>query len=437
MPQPIQLFESASGIAVGGLDWRAGTRGKSPVDWARVYRKDTEFTHFVSVTRGEGPSAVRQIGIYATNDDSTKPPKRAYSVALAFAIMHGGDSPDAALLMKLDPVTPEVGGAESGDRYYVVVLADGVPSLDQVVDEKQANALTRDREVFSNLRHAGAPFQFEDLDEDAAASRLKAIPVDVVKVSIAAVAFAVAAGSWVAYTVHKRAEEARKAAEAAAAADPVPRYLAGLQAAKSRALPVHDDLDGVARMLFSLPTVAKGWSLEEASCDIVAQRCSARWARRGGTYEDLRAALPQQEMSLAMVGGASPDLDRAITSFAVAVRRVPLTEPGQKLLKLQDLHLEFGGLLQVWRTAKLRVERGPAALWPAVADVPATLDHPQAVLRVPLTVTDIASPFLVEAMTRSPWFVDWQSVTVSVTEGGDPAARVKFSLKGSAYASQH
>lgn len=432
MAQAQVVFNGASGPVVGGLDWRAATRHKNPSKWARSYSSSAEFTHYVSVTGRDGAGGV---GLYVSLvDDNPRPPKGAFSAAAAFAHLAGGDHPSAALVLQArDGVSPQ---GQDGIRYYVVVLDDGVPVSDLVTDAVTADRLTKGRQLFSDDASLGAgvvPVTFDDLIGAAAASRFKRVPVDLLGPVIAVVMVALVVGGWVGFKEFKKREEARKAQEEAAKADPVPKYLGALSAQRQVAGVSRSDIQEVIARLNEHPAESSGWLLDAMDCSLSTGECIAEWKRKGGTYAELAKVTGMDVEAISADNSHGPDLDKARTQLKVHVARLPLP---QKLQPRAVTEMQAGVVLQRWKTAAISVDMGASALWPVVPDVPPSLAAPGALVRYPLVIKDVPGPWVREVVDTAPPSVEWDSIGFSVSESADTRTRLSWFLKGNVYAQQ-
>jgi hypothetical protein len=229
-------------------------------------------------------------------------------------------------------------------------------------------------------------------------------------------------------------EVERKAVAAARAADPVPRYLAALMGQQASMAADRSTLVAGAHEIFGYRTWIPGWSLAAAECNARVQACTREWVRRGGTFEDLRRALPEDALEMLVPqGSAVPALDLARTRHPFKVARRTMLAPERPLRPLQVALSDAGPLLQRWRTADVVLELKKPALWPHVAEVSPTFQHPAAVLAGDVDLHNIPGPFIVEALSSAPEFVSWESVRVDIGEGSDARGLLKFSATGVFY----
>ena len=193
-------------------------------------------------------------------------------------------------------------------------------------------------------------------------------------------------------------------------------------------------LVAATREMFGYRTWIPGWSLASAECSARAQACTRDWVRRGGSFDDLRKALPGEALEMLVPqGSVVPALDVARTSRPFRVARRSMLDPHHPLHSLQAAISEAGPQLQRWRTADVVVELKKPALWPHVSDVPSTFQHPAAVLAGDVDMHNIPGPFIVEALDAAPGFVSWESVRVDLGEGSDARGLLKFSATGVFY----
>jgi hypothetical protein len=248
----------------------------------------------------------------------------------------------------------------------------------------------------------------------------------------AAVSISVAA--WMCLQHLHRVDTDRRLAAAARAADPTPRYLAALAGQQSDMAADRTTLVAAARGMFGYRTWIPGWSLASAECSAKARACTRDWVRRGGSFDDLRKALPNEALEMLVPqGSAVPALDVARTSLPLRILRRSLLDPGRPLHSLQVAISDAGPQLQRWRTADVVIELKKPALWPRVADVPASFRHPAAVLAGDVDMHNVPGPFIVEALNDAPDFVSWESVRVDLGEGSDARGLLKFSATGVFY----
>ncbi len=428
------LASTAHGDLIGGLLWRAPTVGQGrrrALLEARSLTSDA--THWAQAQL----DAHVRYGLFQprASEEGVRLPKATLAAAACFSRLVGRQAPNAALVLTV-PATAQ----RKEDKYFVVCLEDGVPVIDVLSDEIDArNALGgEDRPIWSDNPVAYPNCEPADFAWLAAGAdrtvRLQAMPINPWPlVGTGALASASLAAWMLLQHVH-RVDGERRAAAAARAADPVPRYLAALAARQSDMAADRGTLVAAAREMFGYRTWIPGWSLASAECSAKARACTRDWIRRGGSFDDLRKALPDDALEMLVPqGGAVPALDVARTSRSFRIARRTLIDPRHPLRSLQAAISETGPQLQRWRTADVVLELKRPVLWPRVGDVPPTLQHPAAVLAGDVDMHDIPGPFIVEALGDAPDFVSWESVRVDLGEGSDTRGLLKFSATGVFY----
>ena len=178
-----------------------------------------------------------------------------------------------------------------------------------------------------------------------------------------------------------------------------------------------------------------GWSLASAECSATAQACTRDWVRRGGSFDDLRRALPDDGLEMLVPQGSTvPALDVARTTHPFKIARRTMLDPGHPLRSLQAAFSDAGPQLQRWRTADVVIELKKPALWPRVRG----RARRRSSIRPPcwpgdVDMHNVPGPFIVEALESAPDFVSWESVRVDLGEGSDARGLLKFSATGVFY----
>ena len=428
------IATTVHGDLLGGLFWRAPTAGQGrsrALVEARALTSDA--THWAQAQVG---SHVRY-GLFQprASEDGVRLPKGTLAAAACFSRLVGQRSPNAALVLSVPAVAQR-----KEDKYFVVCLEDGVPAIDVLSNEIDArNALGgEDRPIWSDNPVAypnceAADFAWLASGGDRLA-RLQAMPINPWPVVGAGLVASASLGAWLLVQHLHRAEVERRAVAAARAVDPVPRYLAALAGQQATMATDRSALVAAAREIFGYRTWVPGWSLAAAECSARTQACSRDWVRRGGSFDDLRRALPDDGLEMLVPQGSTvPALDIARTRHPFTVARHTLLDPRHPLRSLQAVFSEAGPQLQRWRTADVVIELKKPALWPRVAEVPSTFQHPAAVLAGDVDMHNIPGPFIVEALNSAPDFVSWESVRVDLGEGSDARGLLKFSAAGVFY----
>lgn len=428
------IASTAQGELLGGLFWRAPTAGQGrsrALIEARALTNDA--THWAQAQ--VGPHIRYGLFQPRASEEGVRLPKGALAAAACFSRLVGEQAPNAALVLAVP-----ASGQRKEDKYFVVCLEDGVPVIDVLSNEIDArNALGgEDRPIWSDNPVAypncePADFVWLASGGDRLA-RLQPMPINpwpLVGTGLAATASFIA---WLLMQHVHQLEVARKAAAAARAADPAPRYLAALAGQQVSMATDRTRFVTAAREIFGYRTWVPGWSLTSAECDARSGACTRDWVRHGGSFDDLRRAVPADALEMLVPQGSSvPTLDVARTKHSFAVARHTLLDPRRPLRSLQATISDAAPQLQRWRTADVLMELKKPALWPHVAEVPPTFQHPAAVMAGEVDLHNVPGPFIVEALESAPDFVSWESVRVDLGEGSDARALLKFSAKGVFY----
>ncbi|HEY8975488.1 MAG TPA: hypothetical protein VIN75_14820 [Burkholderiaceae bacterium] len=432
------IASTAHGDLLVGLLWRAPTAGQGrrrALLEARALTSDA--THWAQALVG----AHVRYGLFQprASEEGMRLPKGTLAAAACFSRLVGQRAPNAALVL-----TVPASAQRKEEKYFVVCLEDGVPVVDVLSNEIDArNALgAEDRPIWSDNPVAYPNCEPADLAWLAAGcdrlARLQPMPVNPWPMLAAGMVTVASLGGWVLVQHLHRADAARKAAAAARAADPTPRYLAALAGQQGAMGSDRPAVVAAAREIFGYGTWVPGWRLASAECSARTQACTRDWVRRGGTFEDLRRALPEDALEMLVPQGSNvPALDVARTRHPFKIARRSMLDPTRPLRALQAAISDAGPLLQRWRTADIVLELKRPALWPRVPDVPATFVHPAAVLAGDVDLHNVPGPFIVEALVSAPDFVSWESVRVDLGEGTDARGLLKFSATGVFYVAAH
>jgi hypothetical protein len=369
------------------------------------------------------------------SEEGVRLPRGTLAAAACFSRLVGAQAPNAALVL-----TVPASGQRKEEKIFVVCLEDGVPVVDVLANEIDArNALGgEDRPIWSDNPVAYPNCETADFTWLASGgdkfARLQPMPVNPWPVVGAGLVAIASLGAWMLMQHLHRVDAERKAAAAARAADPAPRYLASLASQQPSMAADRAGLVAAAREIFGYRTWVPGWRLASAECSARSQACTRDWIRRGGSFDDLRRALPEDTLVMLVPQGSTvPALDVARTTHAFKVARHTLLDPQRPLRSLQAAFSDAGPQLQRWRTADVVVELKKPALWPRVGDVPLAFQHPAAVLAGDVDMHDVPGPFIVEALDTAPDFVSWESVRVELGEGSDTRGLLKFSATGVFY----
>ncbi len=125
------IAQTSAGPLLGGLDWRLSLGGKhSTRALQEMAATDHGCTHY-ALFKSNGSVLY---GLYNGFTDK-KPPKAAMAAAACFANLVGRQSPNAALVLPVELLEGE--GGER--RFLVVVLADGAPLVDAVLNKSSVS----------------------------------------------------------------------------------------------------------------------------------------------------------------------------------------------------------------------------------------------------------------------------------------------------------
>ncbi len=428
------IASTAQGDLLGGLFWRAPTAGQGrnrALLEARALTSDA--THWAQAQ--VGPHVRYGLFQPRASEEGVRLPKGALAAAACFSRLVGAQAPNAALVLAV-PASAQ----RKEDKYFVVCLEDGVPVIDVLSNEIDArNALGgEDRPIWSDNPVAYPNCEIADFAWLASGgdrlARLQPMPVNPWPIVGTGLAATASIAAWLLMQHLHRVDADRKATAAARAADPAPRYLAALAGQQASMATDRSIFVAASHEFFGYRTWIPGWRLASAECSARTRFCTRDWVRHGGSFDDLRRALPGDALEMLVPQGSSvPALDIARTRHPFAVTRHSVLDPRRPLRPLQTAFSDAGPQLQRWRTADVVVELKKPALWPHVADVPGQFQHPAAVLAGDVDMHDVPGPFIVEALNSAPDFVSWESVRVDLGEGSDARALLKFSATGVFY----
>ena len=429
------LANSSAGPLLGGLSWRPPAGGKHTMRRLHEARNlTTDATHYALLSTHQ--TVVYGLFQPRASEESIRLAKGAQAAAHCFAMQVGAEAPNGALLL-----TVPADGLRKDERVYVVVLEDGVPVVDSLTTEMEArNALgSEDRPIWSDtpsLYPNCQPVDFEWLARGASkASRMAPIPLNPWPLLMVLVMVGAGFATWLSVREARRAEAAREQARLVAENDPVPKYLAALAARSKDMVFDRQAWLGAVDEMFDRPAMVPGWRMKSTECNALSLRCETVWARTGGTYDELKAAVPNETLGLQGVeAGSVPALDVAHTSAPWRIDRLPLGSAGEHLPTFTEAIRTAGSLFQVWRTADLSIEIKAPRLWPRVEAVPPQFEHPKALMSGVITLSDVPGPFVLEALRTAPDWISWESVRADIGDG-DVVSRLKFKATGVYYVS--
>jgi hypothetical protein len=424
---------TAAGTLLAGLAWRPSAGGKPTRSSLVSAAALTESSHHVTLQTSDG--ALHGLWRFHTTEEGQRLPRSALSAAALFALAVGRSHPTAALALRL----PAIAGQEA--RLYVAVLEAGLPTIDtlgpaddmkRLLDGEAGPVWSNDAAAFPDATMVDADWLVQQGAAAVRASRLHRVPLNPWPALGAAAMVAVLVVAYAGWKRHQATAAQSALEQAVAEADPRPRYLATLAMQRATMSTDRQQMLDVVRHLYRLPVYVPGWQLRGVECTAARQACAASWVRRGGGFDDLRAALPQQRVVLD--ADAVQNLDIAITTWPITVARGPV---GMALPRMDAAALLGGSQWQGWRTAEINVDVRPAVLWPPVAEMPAQFDDPQAVQRGEITAAGVPGALVVDALEAAPPWVSWEAVRLELGEISGPASRaqLQFTLTGHYYVS--
>lgn len=427
-----EIYVTPAGVRLfGGLEWRVLDATGKERSSSHAVTAQSALTE--SVVIGKKTREVHRVsgGYFVPAVEGEGPGKKAHSLAAAFALW-AREHDKAALYVHT-----------STGKVAVVIVLNGLPSLDKVVDdETEAYAIVagyiKDHPSISVFADDVEKFPSSLMDHgllDGIASAagkstlIKSPPLDFVRLSVVAV---VIIGLLLGYQVRasKKAEEERKAALLRArAADPVPKYLSALSAQKSTLGATRGSLVDAFRAASKVPITVRGWRLKGIECHFGSISCVATYTRIAGTFDGLKKSL--NSMSLDQAG--TMNLNEARMTWPQELAAESL-DAANSPFALQGFVEGAGSQFQDWLVAGLGLQIQAPNLWPAVPEVPSTFRHPQAVALGKLEVSSIPLPLAEEVIVKAPANVIWSGFTIQTGEAnGDPLAQAKVKITGSFY----
>lgn len=426
-------------LLIGGLEWRLLRAEGNPASHLRSHAKDlvasfaaTAVGTAVEEAASNGKKkATRRIAAgYYTSSDNTKAPVGAHSLAAAFA--RWAHEHSIALLNVRLP---------ADGRHAVVVVVDGIPVLDQVVENASAavelgrSYHKQGASVFSDdlVQYPNA-IAHEDLLEQISEwtskeTAIRAIPVDLVMLCATILTIAAIAGGWVAWSKWDAEQKRLAAIEKQKAEDPIPKYLAGLAAARQDVGIQRPSITSGMDFAKQIPLAPEGWNASRISCT-QGLGCEVLFRRTTGTFNGLSKGEPLLSLSPA----GSLNLNEAHMTWRQDLGTASLAVEPQS----PDIVTFFQGpeasKLQDWLVAGLTIQISPQQLWPQVAGVPPGFRHPEALAIGKFEIDGIALPQMHEVVTTAPPNVHWTSWAIELgDEKQEPLSRAKGRLTGNYY----
>ena len=431
------VAKTSAGPLLGGLDWRPPSHGDHSTQALQEVKNQTESTHY-TLLQAHG---LTRYGLYKSriSEENLHLPKGVLSAAACFANLVGSEAPNAALVL---PV--EFGDDRSEQKYLVVVLEDGVPHVDALVNEMSARDTIGSEErpmwAFNHTKYPNCQLvNFEWLTSGAnKAARVLPIPINPWPMITLILLSLIGGLGWWGYRDFKHTELATLQINQAAAADPIPKYLAALRAQASNMATKRSDVLEATRDLFQMAVTVPGWQLKSFECNALTQQCLLNWARKGGTNAEIQEALPNHRLLSAIHQGSNiPLIDQTHTVKKWPVGRESLLDSVVGLPSLQHGFSQFMPMLQVWKTAGLAIDIKAPSLWPNTPGVPNELKHPSALHRGQIVISSVPGPFIEEVLASIPRWIQWETIVADLGEGTDPRSRLSFKAIGTYYVSSH
>lgn len=430
------LATTEAGTLIGGLQWRPIDGKPSSKALSEARKLSSEATHYTLLVADRRAS----YGLFhlRPSEESEKLPKVMCSAAAVFASLVGDEQPNAALILRLPALSDD-----KEERIYVVVLDDGVPTVDTVTDNLGArNALGDEvRQVYTNdgVSHpSGEQIDLEwlsgGIDKEYRIIKIPVNPIPIILLTVVVVAIA---GGSVGLSQYRKKQQAKLEAAAAIAADPLPKYQTALSMQSRTMSSSRKDFAAMASHIFQQAVVVPGWQLLDVECEALQKACTSHWKRAGGTYQDLKQALPKQRLQYVYgQNGKTPILDAAATVLETPVERVSLIGthgvlPDQIVLAEKELPV-----FQVWKTAGIAVDIKDPRPWPVVPGVPEKWRNPQVIHQGSIDVKQLSGAFVMEAINTAPKNFSWERVKATIANSDDPKSRLSFELSGTYYVKQ-
>jgi hypothetical protein len=429
---------------IGGLDWRLLATTGSIDGHLREGASDRGASHAALATastteeirvKGKRKQIQRASAGFYSAVDGTKPPKGSHSLAAAFA--QWSHQHEAALL--------SVKTAEGA--FAVVVVINGMPVLDKLEKEsrdafEKVRTYLQERPSISVFSDDFETYPSSLLAEDllakiseatSKATAIKAIPPDAVKLALIAFLVLGAAGGYV-YHSNWKAEKARQEALARQrAADPIPKYLNALAAARQSVGIQRSSLQAAAEAAQRFPIAPEGWRVTRIGCSVPAG-CEVVFFRSTGTYASLKAAMPSLQLSPT----SEINLNEARMTWKQELGPDRL-DPATQLPALGAfLQGRDASTLQTWLVAGTSVQLAPPLLWPQAPGVPQAFKHPQALAAGKFEVSAVALPQIAEVLSAAPSNVTWTGWSIEIGDAKqEPLSRAKARLTGTYYVTNH
>ncbi|MCR6481014.1 type 4b pilus protein PilO2 [Variovorax sp. ZS18.2.2] len=428
-------------ILIGGLEWRllpAVVKTGELDASIRELAGDIAARHLAQAVSSV-PEELRErgktilvkrgkVGFYLPPEGESLP-RGAHSLASAFATWSAEHS-KALLSVRL-----------ADGRCAVVVVINGLPVLDKVETDHNAAFdlasayLKDDISVFSDdvVRYPGALVHQDLLEAIGHAagkdSVIKAVPVNVRRLAIAAFLVAGLLGGLQYWMQWKKEQERLALLERQREADPVPKYLNALAAARQDVGIQREAIKAGIDFAMRVPLSPEGWNASRIGCAAHAG-CEVLYARTTGTFEGLAKAVP----FLTLVPAEAIDLNQARMTWNQPLATAALNPETQLPAMTAFVQGPEASKLQDWLVAGLSIQLTPQQLWPQAEGVPASFKHPAALATGKFDLDAIPLPQLQEAVATAPTNVSWTAWSIEIGDAKqEPLARAKGRMTGNYY----
>lgn len=422
--------EKNAGLTVG-LSWSViSSQADTSKDLRAKIRKQAGMMGATRHIINALPSA-KHLGLYTPPMlGGIKPPKRLFSLAMAFLQAIGGERSlvNAILLMS----------TSSSDRRALVVITAGQVVYDRL--EKNVDALERIKEtqnsfgiqyaVFSDTRDlpdCDAVTWTQLLSNQGKACELFAIPANTaLLLGTAAIALLAIGYGTYHYTVLLPAKERAEKLARQAAADQTPQYLQKLSEELRRFGWDRSNLTAALAQLGAEKAYVKGWELKSVNCEADAQICKYAYDRLGGEVKELIALHSDKTLISDESSASKSVLSKSIKPVLKSLIREDLPD-------FEPSNVELRTRIQRLLNAKATVTTGQPEAFPSTGLDMSKVNKAKLVKRTSIEITS-GYPFTNAVLAEVPDFVGIRSFTLNTAIGGDKAVLLSLILKGHSYA---
>jgi hypothetical protein len=358
---------------------------------------------------------------------------RQHSLAAVFA-KHSGDG-NAILAYTIG----------NGTLAVVVVVESGIPTIDEVkgIDEAQTITLqyasgnqgfgygvyTNDPGIFGGAGDTTTITDETLVEHVDKSTRLVGKPVNLLAVVAMVLGLGLLVAAYFGYVDYDAKRVRQLAIKQAAAADPMPRYEAGLVAALQTIGPSKGEIQRLLSVIGEYPVSQAGWLLASVFCSSGSSICVSSWGRESGTTRDLTDARAEFKERLELEDA----LSRLRLARAVEIKLASM--PASSVPSGSEQDIVMDSLLQRWSNAGLEISytRSNAMHWPPVQGVDLKSLRPGVVVqRTPLQV--VTPLYLAhEVVSQTPPNVWWTDLEASVeVSKGDVLVKLRGYVYGKA-----